>query len=231
MNPDAELKACRALLTRLASELTLAEERERRRLAESLHDHVGQGLALLRHKLQALRDRLMFSGQEEDLNELLDLCGRTIHSVRTLTFDLSPPVLYELGLAEALDWLAERHDDRKGARVSFRAHGRGGALPRDLRVLVFSSVRELLLNALKHGRPHRVELLMGSDAEGVTVEVSDDGAGFDPRALAARGRPEGFGLFSIRERAAALRGFFEIHSSPGTGARAVLRIPRPPEAA
>ncbi|MDP2360481.1 MAG: histidine kinase [bacterium] len=227
MSADEELRRCRDLLGRLSSELALAEERERRVLAEHLHDHVGQGLAHLRQRLLALRDRVQFSGLEEDLNELVDLSARIIQSTRTLSFDLSPPVLYDLGLAEALDWLAERHDGQNGARVTFLCHGRRDcALPRDRRVLVYTSVRELLINSLTHGAPHRVVLLLSGDAEGVTAEVKDDGRGFEPRELSARGRPEGYGLFSIRERAAALGGFFEIRSGAGLGARATMRIPR-----
>jgi DNA-binding CsgD family transcriptional regulator len=79
---------------------------------------------LLRRKLLTLLDRAMFSGLEKDLDELVDLSARTVHSIRSLSFDLSPPVLYELGLAAALDWLAERHDGQEGVKVSFHAGAR-----------------------------------------------------------------------------------------------------------
>ncbi len=224
MNADEELRECRVLLGRLSRELTLAEERERRRLAEHLHDHVGQALALLRRKLGALRDRAMFSGLEKDLDELVELSTRTVQSIRGLTFDLSPPVLYELGLAAALDWLAERHDGQEGIRVAFRDRAGDPALEAELRVLLFTSVRELLLNSLKHGRPRRVEMELAWTEDGLRAGVKDDGQGFDPAGLDPRLR-HGFGLFSIRERLVGLGGRLELDSTPGRGTRATLWIP------
>jgi signal transduction histidine kinase len=226
VNADEELRECRELLGRLSRELTLAEERERRRLAEHLHDHVGQALALLRRKLGALRDRALFSGLEKDLDEVVDLAARAVASVRGLTFDLSPPVLYELGLAPALDWLAERHDGQDGVRVRFRDRAGAPALDAELRVLVFTSVRELLLNSLKHGQARRVELELTRQDGGLRATVADDGRGFPPQALDPRAR-RGFGLFSIRERLVGLGGRLELDSSPGRGTRASLWMPWP----
>jgi len=223
---DDELRQCRELLGRLSSELTLAEERQRRELAEHLHDHVGQALALLRRKLLTLRDRALFTGLEKDLDELVDLSARTVHSIRSLSFDLSPPVLYELGLAAALDWLAERHDGQEGVRVSFRAGARPAPpLEPDRRVLLYTSVRELLLNSLKHAAPNRVELELWEEAGQVHASVRDDGRGFEPAGLDPRRRNAGFGLFSIRERVQSLGGSLRLDSAPGAGTRAELRIP------
>jgi signal transduction histidine kinase len=222
---DDELQQCRELLGRLSSELTLAEERQRRVLAEQLHDHVGQALALLRRKLLALRDRAMFSGLEKDLDELVDLSTRTVQSIRSLTFDLSPPALYELGLAPALDWLAERHDGQEGVRVDFQDRSKGVVVEPERRVLLFISVRELLLNSLKHGSPKRVQLELWRTAHALHAQVRDDGCGFDPTAADVRQRPTGFGLFSIRQRLQGLGGALELESTPGQGTRAVVWIP------
>lgn len=224
MTRAEDLHQCRELLGRLSRELTLAEERERRRLAEHLHDHVGQTLALLRRKLTSLRDRTMFSGLEADLNEAVDLATRAVASVRGMTFDLSPPVLYELGLAPALDWLAERHDKQDGVRVRFLDHSQAIAVEPELRVLVYASVRELVLNSLKHAHARRVEVELRQKEGGLEALVRDDGQGFHPAGLDPRAR-SGFGLFSIRERLAGLGGRFELDSAPGAGTQASLWIP------
>lgn len=209
-----------ASLRRLAAEVTLAEERERRRIAEDLHDHLGQALALMKIRLQGLRGDAVFGGHGGALEELVALSDQAIRYTRGLTFELSPPILYELGLGPALEWLGEDTARRHGLRVKVRDRARV-ALPDDLKVMLWKSARELLHNVVKHAAARNVGMTLELRDGAVVLEVSDDGRGCDPEA-ARRGSGAQFGLFSIEERLRQLGGGMELDSAPGRGTRVRL---------
>ena len=219
-------------LRRLTSEIVMTEERERRRIALDLHDGVGQTLALCNMKLGALRAGAGKTAQARLLGEAEALLQDAIRDTRALTVQLSPPVLYELGLEAALAWLAEHVGSRHGLPVELRrAGGPLPALPQALSLTVFHSVRELVLNVVKHARASRALIEVRSAADHVDILIEDDGRGFDLSAP----RPDtrltgGFGLFSIRERLRSLGGRLDIESTVGHGTRAVLTVPLGPDA-
>lgn len=212
-------------LRHLASELDQAAERERRHLAASLHDGLAPLLAVARMKLQALR-----ATASDEAGPILAEAGALVEQAlgqaRALTFDLSPPVLYELGFEAALEWLAERTQAQHGVRVTLDDDGRPKPLREDVRVALFRSVRELLHNVAKHAWARHVRISVDRDGDRIRVLVEDDGVGFDPaEPAAAAGRCEGFGLFAIRERLDYLGGRFVIESAQGRGTRATLVAP------
>ena len=209
-----------ASLRRLAAEVSLAEERERRRIAEDLHDHLGQALALMKIRLQSLRGDAMFGGHDAALEELVSLSDQAIRYTRGLTFELSPPILYELGLGPALEWLGEDTARRHGLRVKVRQRSRD-PLPDDLKVTLWKSARELLHNVVKHAQAKSVEVTLEIRDGIVTLEVADDGRGCDP-AQARLGSGAQFGLFAIEERLRQLGGSMELDSAPGRGMRVRL---------
>jgi signal transduction histidine kinase len=211
-----------ASLRRLARQLALAEERERRQIAESLHDHLGQALAILKLRLRRLRGDAVLGGHGEALAGLIDLCDQAIRYTRDLTFELSPPVLYELGLGPALEWLGERIGAEHGLRVEVHG-GTPVALPEDVRVMLWKSARELLHNVIKHAAAQRVELRLETSPEQVRLHVADDGIGFDP-VLARQDPGDRFGLFSIEERLHQLGGTMSVDSAPGQGAVVCLEV-------
>lgn len=213
----------------LAAELTIAEERERRRIANGLHDQVGQLLGIAKIKL----GEALAAGPGEEVaapaSEARRLVDRAIQEIRALTFELSSPVLHELGLEAALADLAERMEARHGIPCRFEQPTRPAALPEALAVLLHSIVRELLWNAVKHARARRVVLAIGSDGDHLRIVVQDDGAGFDAtQAFDGSSGKSGFGLFSARERLHYLGGALEIDSAPGRGTRIVLTVPKSP---
>ncbi len=222
LNESLELQVAdrTASLRRLAAEVTLAEERERRHIAEDLHDHLGQALALIKIRLQGLRGDAVFGGHGAALEELVALSDQAIRYTRGLTFELSPPVLYELGLGPALEWLGEDTARRHGLRVTVRDRARA-ALPDDLKVMLWKSVRELLHNVVKHAKARRVDVTLSARGGMIVVEVADDGRGFDP-ASARRDAGDRFGLFAIEERLRQLGGSLELDSAPGRGTRVRL---------
>lgn len=221
---EAEVGARTTDLRRLASRLTLAEARERRRIAGDLHDHIGQALAFMKLRLRELQGNAVFAGLEDSFDEILVLLDRTIRYTRDLTSDISPPVLYELGLAPALDWLAERFACKQHFRVAFRTGGTPLPVTEGLSVLLYTSAAELLFNAYKYSGEGGAELALLWEAGGVTLAVTDRGVGFD--AAAARpAEADGFGLFSIRERLRDLGGTVDVQSAPGAGCRVTLQVP------
>jgi signal transduction histidine kinase len=226
LKAEAAIERSQAQLRRLATELTLAEERERRAIAGDLHDHIGQSLAVIRARLRQMQSNAVFSGMERDVEEAITLLDQTIQSTRTLTFEISPPVLYDLGLEPALEWLCRQFEKKHGLRAEMTSEGAGPAVPDSLQITVFRSVQEFLLNAVKHARASSVRVHLVRRSAMLSVEVRDDGVGFDASPegafLADHG---GFGLFSIRERLKVLGGTLEISSSPGKGAAFILAVP------
>jgi PAS domain S-box-containing protein len=217
-----ERRQAQKQLQSLASQLSLAEEKERRRIATELHDNVGQILAAAKMRLGRLRERINNSEQESEIVELKKLCEQAIALTRSLTFELSPPVLYELGLEPALEWLLKKHAEQEGIETEFASDAEPKPLDDDILVLLFQSVRELLNNVARHSRASRVAVSIARESGNIQVVVEDDGAGFDVSAL---GESDGFGLFNIRERLSCLGGTFSLQSSPGGGTRIVIAAP------
>ncbi len=214
-------------LRMLASELATTEEKERRRMAGFLHDHVSQAIGFCSQKLSKLEADPGDPGAGSTIAELRRLLDETNRNVRTLTFELSPPILYDLGLEAALEWLCEEQGRHHGLDVSFEDEGGEKPLDSVVRGLLFSSARELIINAVKHARPRRIAVATKRCADRILIEVKDDGSGFDPAAVltARMGSNGGFGLYSVRERLIHLGGSFEIESSPGGGTSVRLGAP------
>jgi PAS domain S-box-containing protein len=221
----SELAERATQLRALAGELTLAEQRERRRIAKVAHDHLQQLLIALKFRLTVLgrtNDRVVQQAVDE-IEPLLDTC---IQAARSLTAELSPPILHEGGLRAGLEWLVRWMADTHGLAVGLAITGPFVPLADDVKVLLFESVRELLFNAVKHSRAQSAMVTMQTGDGQVVVVVSDQGAGFDPNAIpAAVGKAGGFGLFGIRERLDLIGGRMEIQSASGQGCRFSLTVP------
>jgi len=226
---EARLLEYQEQLRSLSSEVSRAEQRERRRIASLLHDDVIQSLALSRIKLGALRDSLSTPEQQAWLDGARALVEQAIQSTRSLTLQLSPPILHELGLEPALDWLTEQVAQQQGISARFASDGQPKPLGEDLKVVLFAATRELLLNVAKHARAANVTVSSRQEDEKIEISVEDDGVGFDPRQTGTRRSDTGgFGLFNIRERLEYLGGCCEVQSEPGRGTRVVLAAPLKP---
>ncbi|HEX5545737.1 MAG TPA: PAS domain S-box protein, partial [Nitrospira sp.] len=228
----AELRQSQDRLRALTSELNLAEQRERKRLATELHDHLQQMLVV--GKLTIGQGKRVANGVpacETVLKKVDDILSDALTYSRTLVAELSPPVLRDHGLTASLKWLAEymkkKHEQTVTVAVS---DDHGFNLPEDQRVLLFQSVRELLINSAKHAGTGQAILRMEKQADHLCITVKDEGTGFDLAAAAVAGVPSGeisskFGLYSIQERMRALGGSFTIDSAPGYGTVATLILP------
>jgi PAS domain S-box-containing protein len=224
---EQKLIEYQAQLKSLASQLTLVEERERRRLATKLHDRISQSLVSSKIELDALRQSVSPKKPDRILKEVSDSLGKALDDMRTLTFDLSFPILYELGFEAAVAaWLVDQIQEKHGITTEFEEDKQPKPLDDDVRVLLFRDVRELLINVVKHANAKKVKVSIRKVGSEMYVSVEDDGRGFDTKKVAATAAKKGgFGLFSIRERLEQLGGHLEIESAPGCGTKATLIAP------
>jgi PAS domain S-box-containing protein len=217
---EAERRA--AQLRQLASELTLAEQRERKRLARVLHDDLQQLLVAAKFRVSALEGAKDKAVRAAALL-VSDLISQSIDSSRTLTGELFPPILHDGGLNPALHWLARWMGDKHALKVTVDDHDGAEPEGESVKVLLFQAVRELLFNVVKHAGVRQAQVRVCRVEDLIHVTGEDQGAGFDLRKLnAGRG---GFGLRSVRERLDLLGGRMEIHSELGRGSRFTLIAP------
>ena len=218
-----DLTPYRARVRTLMAELLVAEERERQRLAADLHDGLSQTLTLAQMKLSELR-----AGAEPVLPESIEPIEELVRSAdraaRAISFELSPPVLHHFGLSAALRWLAENVRERYGLDVELRDDNRSNTDGETCRVIVFRSIRELLVNAAKHSGVKQVLLDLRREGERLVVTVEDHGVGMAPAVTETRGT----GLLSMGERLAHVGGTLDIESAPGQGVRVRLTVPTGP---
>jgi signal transduction histidine kinase len=177
--------------------------------------------------LDTARDSESSADLAKALNEATKEIEQLIQEVRSLTFELSSPILYELGFETAVaDWLNERIRKKHGIATEFEDDRQPKALDDDTRAVLFRDVRELLTNVVKHAQAKSVKVSIRKVGSRIHVSVEDDGCGFDPAEIAATAtKVGGFGLFSIRERLKQLEGNIEIQSAPGRGTRVTLTVP------
>jgi len=223
---EADLLNYQAQLRSLAARLSLSEEQERRRIASELHDRIGTSLSLCKIKLEGLPETAFSERLAEEHAKIRDIIDQAIQDARSLTLELSPPVLYELGLNAGLEWLADQVRERHGLVVDLEDDGRPLALDDHVRGVLFRAVRELLINIAKHARTDRAAVSIRREGKTVGIAVADQGRGFDASAFGdGFSRTGGFGLFSIKERLGHLGGRLLIESSPGRGTRVTLTAP------
>ncbi len=221
---EEKLLAYQKQLQSLTSQLSLAEERERHRLAIDLHDHIGQTLALCKIKLGALRESVS-SALVVSVDGIRDLIDQTIQYTRSLTSELSPPILYEFGFEAAVDWLGEQILSRQDIHFHFNDDRQPKPMEDETRVLLFQAVRELLVNVAKHSQARNSSVYIRRDGNNIQINVEDDGVGLDTSKSNSYLRTESFGLFSIRERLNCIRGHLNIKSGPGKGTKVTIIVP------
>ncbi len=222
----AELEHRANQLRHLAGELSRAEQRERRKLAQLLHDHLQQLLVGAKLQVKAL-ERLGEAPVAHAAHQAAQLLDQAIHDSRSLSHELSPPIIDQKGLAAALHWLASLKEEKHSLLVHVDADEAANPESEDVRVLLFQAVRELLLNVVKHADTDEAWVRMRRNGEDeVEVEVWDRGRGFDLSAMDTQTDTGSFGLFSLQERLAWWGGALKVESQPGEGTHVTLCAPR-----
>ena len=221
-----ELQEYQTQLRSLAAQLSMVEERERRRLAEMLHDDITQNLAYCLSRLRELLEDWNDKEVKNILGQVAVLLEETNRDIKSLTLKLSPPILYDLGLVPAIEVMAEETEEQSGIRISFDYEEEILDMDHDLRMVLYRSVRELLVNGVKHSRATEIAIACRLENGNIVISVEDNGVGFDARKLTVwRKGQEGFGLFSIRERLKHAGGEFILKTAPGQGAKCILKAP------
>lgn len=221
----AELQEQAARLRRMAADLASAEQRERKRLAALLHDDLQQLLVAASMHLNNARRRMKDAHESQAVEQASRWIAEATNAARDLTRQLRPPALYEDGLVAALHGLAVEMAERHDLRVTITDGEAATRISDDVKALLFESIRELLFNAAKHARVKNVSVRIWEEGGCLRVVVEDYGQGFDVAGEGHHRSRRGFGLFSIRERLAAVGGKTSITSEIGRGTRVALELP------
>ena len=227
---EEELRAANASLQErteqvqsLSEALTSAEETERKRLSEVLHDTLQQLLFAAKMKLDQLAEHVALGEEKTDLLERsVELIDEGIETTRTLSKELDPPVGNQ-SIRDAFEWLCFHMEDAYGLTVHLKARGHFKTTDKTLRILLFRLVRELLFNVVKHAEVEMADLWLLEGEGRLRVVVQDEGQGFDPAAHDVESG--GVGLVSARDRIELIGGTFSLDATPREGTRVVIEVP------
>ena len=224
INGALRIKGYQEQLRKLNSEITLVEERERRRIAENLHDSLGQTLSLAFMHLSSVDKGVCPEHVQNTLEFTSKLLDKAIQESRTLTYDLSPPILYELGLIPAVKWKLEQFEKEYDLKTNLVTDDREEKLSREYKIFLYRTVGELLMNIFKHAKASVVEVRLFMKEYSFVVEVQDNGVGIDKSKIKTASSAGGFGLLSIVERIDSIDGTFSINPNE-KGTLAQIKVP------
>ncbi len=225
---NADLKRRAGQLQVLALKLSEAEDKERRRLAELLHDDLQQLLAAAKLQLGQLSELSSGNQKFEQILEQVDrILSDSVRKTRNLSHELSPSVLSHEGLVAAIKWMGRQMETKHGLSVEIESEDNAEPATHPLRTFYYKAANEILFNVVKHAGTDAAHVSISRNSGNIEMTVSDRGKGFDPERVRVSGYDSGFGLFSIREHAKMLGGRLHIESTPGRGSRFVLSLPDP----
>ncbi len=221
---NAELVEARLRLQEVSARLISAQEEERRRISRELHDDTGQALAAIKLRLEdALHNE---SRRVASIEECLRIVDQAVIRVRAMAVNLRPPMLDDLGLADAMQWALDQHAKSAGWQVRIRADSLPDQVPGDVQTACFRIAQEALTNAERHAEAHNVLLALQVADRHLELRVEDDGKGFDYGVYRSpQSRRQHFGLASMMERASLVGGRLEVESTRGSGTRIRARFP------
>lgn len=226
LEAEENLMAHQEQLRSLSSQIVLTEERERRKIAVDLHDRIGHALSDIMLRLGSFRQTLRSSESLsciDEISRIVEQCSEDTHS---LTFDISPPILYDLGLEAALDWLADQTRFKHNIHLDFRDDEKPKPLAESDRILLFQAARELVFNMAKHSKASSGTLSISRKGPEIHLIIEDDGIGFSPEEWGYQQKKHGgFGLFSIKERLEQQKGRLLVESKVGSGTRMIMILP------
>lgn len=218
-----QLKKKERLLRKLTANLTLAEEKTRRAIATKLHDSIGYSMVSMLHSLRGLCET---QAEPENKNKVFAAVAemeKLLQETRSFTFDISPPILYEVGLSAAIEARCEHLQATHGIKCTFKSEGEESDIGEDKKILLYQMVHELLVNVIKHAEASRVLVIIRWGMKNIQIIVEDDGNGF---ILAnTKKSNSGMGLFSIKERLRSVGGKVKIVSTPQKGTTVSLITP------
>lgn len=222
---EEEIKSYQKSLQDLTTEFTLAEERQRREIASNIHDNLSQSLVISKMKLSALTNESMSVDHTDTIKKVIGHISNALESSRNITYNLSPPVLYELGLKEAILWLSGKTASEYDIKIETKLDIGDISLSDDILILIFRTVREILFNTVKHADASLAVIEVGEKEGRLFTRMSDNGCGFDVSSAGKQVKTKGFGLFAVKERIKNLSGDLNISSEPGKGTVVEFYLP------
>ncbi len=189
-----------------------------------IHDHISQSLAISRIKLSQAIKSIENRDLSVQLKEVSESLEKTIDHTRSLTFEISPPILYELGFEPTVEWLTEQFQSKYGIPITYSNDSLPKVMDPEIRISLYKVIRELLTNVVKHSQAKSAAVSLETFGNHIKIEVKDNGIGMDMRQLDSR-FTRSYGLFSVRERLEYLGGTFRIESAPGKGVTVSLIAP------
>lgn len=225
-NAESKMNEYKESLQKLTTELMLAEEKQRKKIAANIHDHLSQSLVISKMKLQDLSKEMETIEKQNEIGTVIKHISEALENTRKITYDLSPPVLYELGLIEALYWLSEKIENQNQLKVKFETDFNEIKLSEPKLILIYRAIQEILNNAIKHSGANQINVRFTKYEYGLQIIIKDEGRGFDKSLLNSRSPTNsGFGLFAVRERIENLQGTFIISSTVGFGTEVKIFVP------
>ncbi|WP_338358603.1 PAS domain S-box protein [Yeosuana marina] len=213
-------------LKKLTTEISLTEEKQRKEIAANIHDHLSQSLVISKIKLNDLKNEITTINAQKELKSVIQYIGEALDNSRKITYDLCPPVLYEMGLIETMYWLAEKTQHEHHVKTLFTTDLNKIKLSESKLILIFRIIQELVNNTIKHAQAKNLKIEINVINELLEIMVSDDGKGFNkndlPKAKVGEG---GFGLFAVKERVQNLDGRISINSERNKGTTINISVP------
>ncbi|MCI2229377.1 PAS domain-containing protein [Polaribacter sp. MSW13] len=223
-----EIEEYQTSLQKLTTEITLIEEKQKKEIASNIHDHLSQSLVISKMKINELKKNPQLKGTEEDLKFIETHISTALENSRKITYELSPPILYQLGIIDALGWLLEEIETIHKIKCQLTSNVDYIKLSDIESILLYRSIQEVINNTIKYAKASLITLEVDKNTLGVNLFVRDNGAGFDTSKLynnIRSGSGSGFGLFTVQERIKNIQGEFNIKSKKNIGTTVSFFIP------
>lgn len=212
-------------LKKLGNYLQEQIEEERNRIASELHDSIGQGLLLIKLRIQKIEQQLRSASSEKEFIQLDNILQDTISELKTIIYNLRPKILDELGLGPAITSLVSLVTDQSGIKGSLNIHNLNSRLDKRIELFTFRLAQETLNNIMKHSHAGEFNLIVQENPNNLRLIVSDNGTGFDLKTVGNQQELGGFGLLNMKERVESFGGEIKIDSTPGEGTVVMATIP------
>jgi PAS domain S-box-containing protein len=222
-----EIQEYQTSLQKLTTEITMVEEKQKKEIASNIHDHLSQSLVISKMRIKELKRNPALKVIDEDLQFIETHISEALENSRKITFELSPPILYQLGIIDALNWLLEDLETTHKITFQLISHITHIELTDLKSILLYRSIQEVLTNAIKHAKASLITVTFDKDELGVNILIVDNGVGFDTTKLnnLKNHSGSGFGLFAVQERIRNIKGIFTITSVINTGTTIKIFIP------
>lgn len=226
VNSKNKIQEYQSSLQKLTKEISLIEEKQKKEIAANIHDHLSQSLVISKMRVADLQKNTSLNNFQKDLEFINSHISEALENSRKITYELSPPILYQLGLIDAIDWFLDETKEKYGINCLFNSNVDSIDLSEFKSILLFRCIQEAVTNTIKYAEASLITLNLKKDEETVTIVIVDDGKGFDTSKLNnSVNSGSGFGLFAVKERVRNMNGELHIDSEINIGTKIKIYVP------